>query len=112
MKGMILIDRPMPEACDVCPCMYDYIQCTALKDNEHESLSACDDYTKRQEWCPIKEVVLCKDCKHFQYKDYWADIGHGAKVLASDHCPTCNKWGNGCKTEPEGYCFLAERIQT
>ena len=54
----------MPEACDVCPCMYDYIQCTALKDNAHESLSACDDYTKRQAWCPIKEVVQCKDCKY------------------------------------------------
>ena len=73
---MILIDRPMPEACNVCPCMYDYIQCTALKDNEHESLSACDDYTKRQEWCPLKEVVQCKDCKHggldfFGVNGYW-----------------------------------------
>ena len=55
------------------------------------------------------QIVRCKDCKHFEYKEWWADIGHGAKILATDHCPTCNKWGRGCKTEPEGYCFLAER---
>ena len=59
-----LVDRPMPTACDECPCMYDYIQCTTLKDNAKESLSAVDDYTVRQTWCPIKEIVLCKDCKH------------------------------------------------
>ena len=68
---MILIDIPMPESCIECPCMYDYIQCTALKDNEHESLSACDDYAKRQEWCPLKEVVLCKDCKKRNSWECW-----------------------------------------
>ena len=57
-----LVDRPMPTACDECPCMYDYIQCTALKDNAKESLSAVNDYTIRQPWCPIEEVVRCKDC--------------------------------------------------
>ena len=57
-----------------------------------------------------EEVVRCKDCKHFSFKEYWVDIGHGAKILATDHCPTCNKWANGgCKTDPDGYCFLAER---
>lgn len=64
-----LVDRPMPTACDECPCMYDYIQCTALKDNAKESLSAVDDYTVRQTWCPIKEIVLCKDCIHQDGKD-------------------------------------------
>ena len=62
---MILIDRQMPESCDTCPCMYDFIHCTALRDDAEESLSACDDYTIRQKWCPIKEVVQCKDCKHW-----------------------------------------------
>ena len=59
-----LVDRPMPTACDECPCMYDYIQCKALKDNVQESLSAVDDYTIRQTWCPLKEAVRCKDCQY------------------------------------------------
>jgi len=62
---------------------------------------------------PLPVVVRCKDCKHFSFKEYWADIGHGAKILATDHCPTCDKWADGgCKTDPEGYCFLAERKDT
>ena len=24
------------------------------------------DKTKKMEWCPLKEVVLCKDCKHWE----------------------------------------------
>ena len=61
-----LVDRQMPTACDECPCMYDYIQCTALKDNAKQSLSAVDDYTIRQPWCPLKEVVKCKDCRFYR----------------------------------------------
>ncbi len=58
-------------------------------------------------------VVRCKDCKHFSFKEHWADIGHGAKILCADHCPTCDKWADGgCKTDPEGFCFLAERVDT
>ena len=55
---MIQIDKPMPDGCDVCPLMYDYIQCNALPEgckdddafNEEEF-----DWTKRPEWCPLKE---------------------------------------------------------
>ena len=71
---MILIDKPMPKACDVCPCMYDYIACHALKDDSKESLSACDDYTKRQEWCPLKELVRCKDCKWQKWADADSEV--------------------------------------
>ena len=94
---MILIDRPMPKACNVCPCMYDYIQCTGLKDNEHESLSACDDYTKRQEWCPLKEVVQCKDCKY--YDPQYCGEGFG----------WCTRNGIGHGTHDEWFCADGER---
>lgn len=54
------------------------------------------------------QIVRCKDCKHFGIKDYWMDYG-GVPILAASDCPTCNKWADGCKTKPDGYCFMAER---
>ena len=87
-----LVDRPMPTACDECPCMYDYIQCTALKDNAKESLSAVDDYTVRQTWCPIKKVVRCKECR------YW-DEGHTEECENSDSVCFHNGW-----CSPDFYC--------
>lgn len=76
---MILIDLPMPEACDVCPFNYDFCWCNAFENHdEWEKYSddwndhVCDRKT-RPEYCPLKEVVRCKDCKHrntiFCFKD-------------------------------------------
>lgn len=56
----------------------------------------------------MQELIRCKDCKHFEIKDHWADFG-GVPILAASDCPTCNKWADGCKTKPDGYCFMAER---
>lgn len=56
-----------------------------------------------------KSIIHCKDCKFFEIREWWKDIGHGAKILMADKCPTCTKWGEGCKTSPSGYCYLAER---
>ena len=55
-----------------------------------------------------KPLIRCKDCKHFEIKDHWADFG-GVPILATSDCPTCNKWADGCMTKPDGYCFMAER---
>lgn len=58
------------------------------------------------------QIVRCKDCKHFEIKDHFADW-NGIPILATSDCPTCNKWADGgCKTDPEGFCFLAERKET
>ena len=54
------------------------------------------------------ELIRCKDCKYFEIKDHWADF-NGVPILATSDCPTCNKWAGGCKTKPDGYCFMAER---
>ena len=66
---MLLIDLPMPEACDVCPLNYDFYWCKGLKDEDFYKYS--DDWNeqvcegkRRPEYCPLKEVVRCKDCKH------------------------------------------------
>lgn len=50
------------------------------------------------------EVVRCKDCKHFEYDHPY--IIQGIPVLGHE---VCNAWGDGCKTDENGYCFMAER---
>ena len=67
---MIQIDLPMPEACDVCPFNYDFCWCNAFGNHdEWEKYSddwndhVCDRET-RPEYCPLKEIARCKDCKH------------------------------------------------
>ena len=54
-------------------------------------------------------VVRCRDCKYFEVMDWWGDLnGFPIPILATSDCPTCTKWGDGCKTDPNGYCFLGE----
>lgn len=50
------------------------------------------------------EVVRCKECKHFEYDHPY--IIQGIPVLGHE---VCNAWGDGCKTDENGYCFMAER---
>lgn len=82
---MIRIDKPMPEACDVCPFNYDFCWCNAFEDrDEWEKYSddwndhVCDRET-RPEYCPLKEqpeIVRCKDCKWAEVSDNehtWCD---------------------------------------
>lgn len=47
------------------------------------------------------EVVRCKDCKYFEL-NHW----DGPIITAHE---ICSKWGSGCKTDKDGYCFLGER---
>lgn len=55
-----------------------------------------------------KELIKCKNCKHYTVEDVWSDID-GVPILAANQVPTCKRWANGCMTESEGYCFMAER---
>ena len=50
------------------------------------------------------EIIRCKDCKHFEYDHPY--IIQGVPVLGHE---VCGAWGDGCKTNENGYCFLAER---
>ena len=50
------------------------------------------------------EIVRCKDCKYFEY-DHPCMI-QGVPVLG--HL-VCIKWGNGCRTDEDGFCFMGER---
>ncbi len=46
----------------------------------------------------------CKDCKHFEY-DSVANVDGIPLIVAHE---ICNRWGDGCKTKEDGYCFLFE----
>lgn len=46
----------------------------------------------------------CKDCKYFEY-DSVAKVDGVPLIIAHE---ICNRWGDGCKTREDGYCFLFE----
>lgn len=49
-------------------------------------------------------VVRCKDCKYFHYNKAYKI--QGFPIMGN---LVCDKWGNGCRTDENGYCFLGER---
>ena len=46
----------------------------------------------------------CKDCKYFEY-DSVAKVDGIPLIVAHE---ICSRWGDGCKTKEDGYCFLFE----
>ena len=46
----------------------------------------------------------CKDCKYFEY-DSLTKVD-GIPIIAAHEI--CSRWGDGCKTREDGYCFLFE----
>lgn len=46
----------------------------------------------------------CKHCKYFEY-DSVAKVDGIPLIVAHE---ICSKWGDGCKTSENGYCFLFE----
>ena len=62
---MIQIDKPMPPRCAECPCygdrLYGKCQVTGqwLEDKEGSWFA-----NERPNWCPLKEIIMCDDCKH------------------------------------------------
>ena len=51
-----------------------------------------------------KQIGLCKDCKYFEY-DSVTKVDGIPLILAHE---ICSRWGDGCKTSEDGYCFLYE----
>ena len=59
---MITIKMRMPENCNRCPMLPGPYDMCVLHDGipAHQTSK-----TERPEWCPLVEVVRCKDCKHY-----------------------------------------------
>lgn len=50
------------------------------------------------------KMKRCKDCKYFEYNSV-AKVDGIPLIVAHE---ICSKWGDGCKTSEDGYCFLFE----
>lgn len=53
----------------------------------------------------VQEVVRCKECKYFELNH--VDVYNGIPLITAHEI--CTKWGEGCKTDSNGFCFLGER---
>ena len=53
---------------------------------------------------PQPKMGHCKDCKYFEY-DSVAKVDGIPLIVAHE---ICKRWGDGCKSKEDGYCFLFE----
>ena len=53
---------------------------------------------------PQSNIGHCKDCKYFEH-DSVAKVDEIPLIVAHE---ICKRWGDGCKTKEDGYCFLYE----
>lgn len=53
----------------------------------------------------VHELVRCKNCKNFML-DHFEKVNNVPVIVAHE---ICIKWGGGCKTSAEGFCFLGEK---
>ena len=69
-----------------------------------EYMSALHDVAKKvKALSPVTpKQMLCKDCKFFEY-DHMENVEGIPLIVAHE---ICNKWGDGCRTSEDGYCFL------
>ena len=51
-----------------------------------------------------EKIGRCKDCKYFEY-DNVAKVDGIPLIVAHE---ICSRWGSGCMTIENGYCFLYE----
>ena len=58
----------------------------------------------RDELSVTQKSGKCKNCKYFEY-DSVAKVDGIPLIVAHE---ICNKWGDGCKTSEDGYCYLFE----
>ena len=96
---MLLVDKPMPEGCDVCPLMYDYIECRALKDGcrDDDDFDTEDfDWTTRPGWCPLKEQEAIKPIL-----TPWRVNDDGEVTIYKTECGKC---GSQFYYEDQKYC--------
>ena len=68
------------------------------------SLKTDEAYQLEYENRDSEEVIRCKDCKFFEY-DHLMFTKDTILITAHE---ICTKWGDGCKTNENGWCYLAE----
>ena len=98
---MLLIDKDMPTCCEKCPCYdFEYTCCNASRNKSSELegqdpwLDNVDTLKTRPDWCPLKEVVPYKDCKHWVESKKSPGIGtcHRDSTAEDDALWTTRDW--------------------
>lgn len=54
------------------------------------------------------EIVRCRECRF--YEQDVIRVVQGIPIIVAHHL--CKKWGQGCMTEPDGYCFMGRKMET
>lgn len=52
------------------------------------------------------DLVRCGECKYFNLNE-WDETICGVPIIVAHEI--CHKWGDGCKTNIYGFCFMGER---
>lgn len=85
----------------------------AINDERHfvsrgrDTITIMQDIFHLPSVAPQQKIGHCKDCKYFEYNSF-AKVDGIPLIVAHE---ICSKWGNGCKTKEDGYCFLFEPIE-
>lgn len=102
--GVLINDMRMPKGCATCPyCdrVWSQPKCKA-KSSQGRFLKVRLNLDRiRQEWCPLVELVQCKNCKYME--EHWNE---------TENVPywPCRQW-DGC-TDYDGFCHYGERKDT
>lgn len=90
----------MPKGCAECPCILEEWMCGAKGLYVHNEL--INPFKERPNWCPLAEVVRCKDCKYGTWKI--SKLDNKTKVYeCAIHAVFENDFGDN------GYCSFGER---
>lgn len=91
--SIIIEDMKMPKSCIVCPFEHNG-DCYGGKSKRIMDIEDFNYY--RHPNCPLKEIVCCKDCKHFGEADsvepkyheckYFSDFATVYYMLEDDYC--------------------------
>lgn len=72
--------------------------------NPHTPISRIGGYLDGYEKAMEQKTGHCKECKYFE-RDSVVKADGAPLIVAHE---ICSKWGRGCKTREDGYCFLFE----
>lgn len=107
--SVIITGIDMPKSCSECPMCHpkgkddpwNYCCFVTMDDINIEEWD-----TERYITCPLQSERTwhCKDCKYFEY-DSVAKVDGIPLIVAHE---ICLRWGDGCKTSEDGYCFMYE----
>lgn len=76
--------------------------------NPEKAVKVVEDWIKALPAADVVEVIRCKDCKYFNLNK-WGKVNDIPLIVAHE---ICDFWGEGCKTDKDGYCSFAERRES